>query len=189
MQEFVTPRYRATSAPEHPCPITAILSNHFHILCRTKKRPLSLSMRKLLTGYAVNFNKRHRRHGHLVQNRYKSIVCQEDVYLAELVRYIHLNLLRAGVVKDLGELRDCPWSGHSALMGKMDGREWQNRDYVFSYFGGERRGRRNYLKFMEEGISLGRRPELVGGGLVRSLWGWARHRHPSSPLSLISPLD
>ena len=153
----------------------SILSNHFHILCKTKKRPLSFSMRKLLTGYAVNFNKRHRRHGHLFQNRYKSIVCQEDAYLAELVRYIHLNLLRAGVVKDLGELRDCPWSGHSALMGKMNGREWQNRDYVLSYFGGGRRGRRNYLQFMKEGISMGRRPELVGGGLVRNLGGGLRY--------------
>jgi hypothetical protein len=58
-------------------------------------------------------------------------------------------------------------------MGNMAGREWQNRDYVLSYFGGGRRGRRNYLKFVEEGISLGRRPELVGGGLVRSLGGWS----------------
>ena len=101
----------------------SIMPNHFHILCKTKKRPLSFSMRKLLTGYAVNFNKRHRRHGHLFQNRYKSIVCQEDAYLAELVRYIHLNLLRGGVVKDLRELRDYPWSGHFALMGKKEGRE------------------------------------------------------------------
>ena len=151
----------------------AILPNHFHILCKTKKQPLSASMRKLLTGYAVHFNRRHRRHGHLFQNRYKSIVCQEDAYLAELVRYIHLNLLRAGVVKDLRELNDCPWSGHSALMGNRDGREWQSRDYVLSYFGRGRGGRRNYLKFVEEGILLGRKPELVGGGLVRSLGGWS----------------
>ena len=151
----------------------AILPNHFHILCKTKKQPLSASMRKLLTGYAVHFNRRHRRHGHLFQNRYKSIVCQEDTYLAELVRYIHLNLLRAGVVKDLRELNYCPWSGHSALMGNMDGREWQSRDYVLFYFGRGRGGRRNYLKFVEEGILLGRKPELVGGGLVRSLGGWS----------------
>ena len=151
----------------------AILPNHFHILCKTKKRLLSSSMRKLLTGYAVKFNRRHRRHGHLFQNRYKSIVCQEDVYLAELVRYIHLNLIRAGVVKNLRELNHSPWSGHSALMGNKDGGEWQNRGYVLSYFGGGRRGQRNYLKFVEEGVSLGRRPELVGGGLKRSLGGWS----------------
>ena len=76
-----------------------------------------MSMRKLLTGYAVNFNRRHKRHGHLFQNRYKSIVCQEDAYLLELVRYIHLNLLRAGVVKDMIGLNKSPWSGHSAMGG------------------------------------------------------------------------
>ena len=70
-----------------------LMPNHFHILCKTHNRPLSSSMRKVLTGYVVNFNRRHRRYGHLFQNRYKSIVCQEDRYLKELVRYIHLFLL------------------------------------------------------------------------------------------------
>jgi putative transposase len=150
----------------------SLLPNHFHLLCKTKKRPLPSSMRRLLTGYAVNFNLRHRRHGHVFQNRYKSIVCQEDAYLAELVRYIHLNLVRAGVVKNLEELNECPWSGHAGLMG-MAGREWQSREYVLSYFGGGRRGCGNYFQFMEEGFSLGRKPELVGGGLIRSLGGWS----------------
>jgi putative transposase len=140
----------------------SLLSNHFHLLCKTKKRPLPSSMRKLQTGYAVNFNLGHRRHGHVFQNRYKSIVCQEDAYLAELVRYIHLNLVRAGVFKSLEELNECPWSGHAALMG-MARSEWQNREYVLSCFAGGRRGRKNYFKFMEEGLSLGRKSELVGG--------------------------
>jgi putative transposase len=82
----------------------SLLPNHFHILAKTKNRSLSSSMRKILTGYAVNFNKRHRRYGHLFQNHYKSIVCQEEAYLRELVRYIHLNLLRTGIVKDVNEL-------------------------------------------------------------------------------------
>jgi putative transposase len=69
----------------------ALLPNHFHVLCKTNKRPLSSSMRKLLTGYVVNFNHSHKRNGHLFQNRYKSIVCQEDAYLKQLVRYIHLH--------------------------------------------------------------------------------------------------
>lgn len=81
----------------------ALMPNHFHILCKTKDMPLASCMRRVLTGYVVNFNKRHRRYGHLFQNRYKSIVCQEDAYLKELVRYIHLNPLRAGLVKDLKE--------------------------------------------------------------------------------------
>lgn len=65
-------------------------------------------MRRLLTGYAVAFNHRHQRSGHLFQNRYKSIICQDDLYLLELVRYIHLNPLRAGLVSTLEELKDFP---------------------------------------------------------------------------------
>lgn len=150
----------------------ALLPNHFHLLCKTNKRPLSSSMRKLLTGYVVNFNKRHKRHGHLFQNRYKSIVCQEDAYLKELVRYIHLNLIRAGLVKDIKALNRSPWSGHSALMGYIK-RDWQDTGYILSFFGKTRSGKSNYLKFIQQGIELGSRPELVGGGLIRSLGGWA----------------
>jgi putative transposase len=150
----------------------ALLPNHFHLLCKTGQRPLSGSMRRMLTGYAVNFNKRHQRHGHLFQNRYRSIVCQEDNYLTELVRYIHLNLLRANQVRDLDGLNRSPWSGHSALMGKIK-REWQDVGYVLSYFGKGLTGRKNYLRFVEEGIASGRKPEMVGGGLIRSLGGWS----------------
>ena len=150
----------------------ALIPNHFHLLCKTKNYPLASSMRKILTGYAVNFNKRHRRHGHLFQNRYKSIVCQEDAYLKELVRYIHLNLLRAGLVKDIKELNRSPWSGHSALMGKVK-RPWQNTGYVLSFFGSSGNSRRNYLYYVKKGIDQGRRPELVGGGLIRSMGGWS----------------
>ena len=129
-------------------------------------------MRKSLTGYVVNFNRRHRRYGHLFQNRYKSIVFQEDVYLKELVRYIHLNLLRAVLVKDLKELNRNPWSGHSALVGKLE-RKWQNTEYVLSFFGDAGNSRKNYSRYVGKGIDQGSRPELVGGGLIRSMGGWS----------------
>ena len=150
----------------------ALLPNHFHLLCKTGKKPLARNMRRLLTGYVVKFNKHHNRNGHLFQNRYKSIVCQEDSYLMELVRYIHLNLIRGGMVKGLGELNRTPWSGHSALMGYQK-REWQDTEYVLSYFGKGVGRIRKYLNFVEEGIKMGRRPELVGGGLIRSMGGWS----------------
>jgi REP element-mobilizing transposase RayT len=149
-----------------------LMPNHFHILCKTHNRSLSSSMRKILTGYVVNFNRRHRRYGHLFHNRYKSIVCQEDRYLKELVRYIHLNLLRAGLVKDIIELSQSPWSGHSALMGKVK-RDWQKTGYVLSFFGPNQYCRRNYQQYVQKGLALGRRPELVGGGLIRSMGGWS----------------
>ena len=150
----------------------ALLPNHFHLLCKTRNRPLPSSMRKLLTGYVVNFNRRHRRHGHLFQNRYKSIVCQEDRYFKELVRYIHLNLLRAGQVDGLEHLAQSPWSGHSGLLGTFK-MPWQDNEYVLSHFGQNRSRRKNYHQFVEKGAGQGRRPELVGGGLVRSLGGWS----------------
>jgi len=149
-----------------------LMPNHFHILCKTKNIPLASIMRRMLTGYVVNFNKRHRRYGHLFQNRYKSIVCQEDVYLKELVRYIHLNLLRAGLVKDLKELNRNPWSGHSALVGKVK-RGWQNTEYVLTFFGGSDNSKKNYSRYVGKGIDQGRRSELVGGGLIRSMGGWS----------------
>jgi len=147
-----------------------LMPNHFHILCKKKNLPLASSMRRIITGYVVNFNKRHRRYGHLFQNRYKSIVCQEDVYLKELVRYIHLNLLRAGLVKDFKELNRNPWSGHSALVGKVK-RGWQNTEYVLSFFGDSENSGKNYSRYVKKGIDQGRRPELVGGGLIRSMGG------------------
>ena len=96
-----------------------LMLNHFHALVRTGRQPISRSMKKLLTGYVVNFNLRHRRTGHLFQNRYKSIICEDDPYLLELTRYIHLNPLRAGMVDNLEELDIYPWAGHSAIMAKL----------------------------------------------------------------------
>ena len=93
----------------------AFIPNHAHFLFRTGQVRLSTFMKRLLTGYAVSFNRRHKRNGQLFQNRYKSIVCQEDVYLKELIRYIHLNPIRAGVVVNLEELNKYPYCGHSTL--------------------------------------------------------------------------
>jgi len=129
-------------------------------------------MRRLLTGYAVNFNRRHKRYGQLFQNRYKSIVCQEEVYLRELVRYIHLNPIRAGMVRTLAELNSYAYSGHSAVMGKKR-RPWQDVEYVLSFFGDNpRRAKKEYYSYVEAGLNQGHRNELTGGGLIRSLGGW-----------------
>jgi putative transposase len=154
------------------CYAWAFLSNHAHFLLRSGPKGIAALMRRLLTGYAVYFNRRHKRHGQLFQNRYKSIVCQEDVYLQELVRYIHLNPLRATIVVSLKKLNRYPYCGHSALMGKKE-RQWQDVDYVLGFFGtrvGE--ARKGYESYVRDGIALGRRPELTGGGLIRSLGGW-----------------
>jgi len=158
------------------CYAWAFIPNHAHFLFRTGTEPLSRLMRRLLTGYVIGFNHRHGRRGQLFQNRYKSIICQEETYLRELVRYIHLNPVRAGSVQSVDELRRYKYCGHSSLMGKAK-RDWQDTDYVLGYFGKRKaEARKKYESFVKEGVTQGRRNELTGGGLIRSLGGWTEAR-------------
>ena len=151
----------------------ALMSNHAHLLLKSSGYGLPGFMRRLLTGYAITYNLRHERHGHLFQNRYKSIICEEEAYFRELVRYIHLNPLRAGLVASLNELDGYPWSGHAVLMGKMVN-DWQPRDYVLRWFGRkEASAIAAYRAYVQEGVGQGHRPQLVGGGLIRSAGGWS----------------
>jgi len=146
----------------------ALLSNHAHILLRSGPKGLAFYMRRLLSGYASYYNRRHNRHGHLFQNRYKSIVCEEEPYFMELVRYIHLNPLRGEAVKSLGALDAYSWCGHGAIIGRAE-RKWQDASYVVKWFGSKGK----YREFVKRGIGQGRRPELVGGGLIRSQGAWS----------------
>jgi putative transposase len=93
-----------------------LMDNHLHLAIHAGDRPLATTMRRLLTGYVVSFNRRHGRAGHLFQNRYKSVVVEEERYFLALVRYIHRNPLRAGLVASVDELAAYPWSGHAALV-------------------------------------------------------------------------
>ena len=160
------------TASRTSCYAWALMDNHVHLLLRTGDVSLATLMRRLLTGYAGYFNRQYNRHGQLFQNRYKSIICQEDIYLKELVRYIHLNPLRAGVVKSLDGLRRYPYSGHSELMGEKTC-SWQQADYVLELFGKKiPRAREQYEQYVAQEQEQGRKPELVGGGLIRSMGGW-----------------
>jgi REP element-mobilizing transposase RayT len=116
----------------------AIMDNHLHLLIKSGSRSISDIMRKLLTWYAQYYNRRHRRRGHLFENRYKSILCDEETYLLALIRYIHLNSVRAGIVGTMKELDVYPWSGHSAIMGKVS-QSWMDIDYVLAQFGIKKR--------------------------------------------------
>lgn len=92
-----------------------LMANHFHLLLEVVDSPTARIMQSLLTGYVRRFNLKHRHKGHLFQGRYKAIVCDRDSYLLELVRYIHLNPVRAKIVKQPGEWK---WSGHGEYLGR-----------------------------------------------------------------------
>lgn len=134
------------------CYAWALLDSHFHLLLQPHATKLATLMRRLLTGYAVVFNLRHNRAGHLFQNRYKSMVCDSDAYLLELVRYIHLNPLRAGIVADLDELDTHPWCGHRQMLGQAS-RSLITEDPLLSLFSSRRTdARKRYRQFVADGI-------------------------------------
>jgi REP element-mobilizing transposase RayT len=152
----------------------ALMGNHVHLLIRSGVKGIGSVMRRLLTGYAVSFNKRHQRTGHLFENRYKSILCEEEHYLLALVRYIHLNPVRAGIIKDLKFLDAYPWSGHKAMVGKAE-HPWVDTEYVLGHFAQTKaQAIKAYRSFVGKGIALGHQPNLVGGGLIRTLGGWSQ---------------
>ncbi len=171
--DFLSRLERLLPETKTSCYAWALIPNHAHFLFRTGSIPLATLMQRLLTGYAIYFNRIHKRSGQLFQNRYKSILCQEDTYLTELVRYIHSNPIRAGLVRSLEELGKYPYCGHSVLLGNKK-RAWQDTDHVLCYFGEQRnRAIGQYETFVSDGLQQGRREDLIGGGLIRSLGGWS----------------
>lgn len=158
------------------CLAWALIPNHVHLLLRTGPHPLTELMRRFLTGYALYFNRSYDRVGYLFQNRYKSILCEEEKYLLQLVRYIHLNPLRARLVDNIQELNKFQWCGHSVILGNAHA-EWQDTGEILPHFGSTvKRARRAYLEFVSKGISEGKRSDLTGGGLIRSVGGWQQLR-------------
>ncbi len=161
---------------EGKCTVYAwvLMSNHVHILFKSGKEGISSVMRRLLTWYAQYYNRRHHRTGHLFENRYKSVLCEEDNYLLALVRYIHLNPLRAKIVRNMDELDSYPWSGHRDIV-VISKKPWMDTDYVLSQFGSTRRkGLLAYRGFMREENGQVETKELTGGGLIRSQGGWSQ---------------
>src|SRR3989339_1868284 len=170
--EFLRRLEKCMKDTGHKCYGWSLMPNHFHLLMRSGVKPLSDLMRKLLTGYAVYHNNKYARSGYLYQNRYKSILCQEDTYLLELVRYIHLNPLRAGLVKDMDGLNKFPWSGHAVILGTRRA-PFQTTGEILERFGtGTVAARNKYLAFISDGMKMGKRDDLSGGGLRRSAGGW-----------------
>ncbi|WP_224958166.1 transposase [Geomonas subterranea] len=172
--DFMSRLVEITTITSTRCFAWALIPNHFHLLLETGLMPISSLMQKLLTGYATAFNLRHRRQGHLFQNRYKSILCQEETYLLELVRYIHLNPLRAGVVPSFEALGDYRYCGHGCILGRNRSLEsWMAMDRILERFGSSvKESQLAYETFVLDGVAKGHRSDLSGGGLLRSTGGW-----------------
>jgi putative transposase len=132
------------------CYAWVLMANHYHLVVRPLKGELSRFMLRLNMRYARYFNRQYKRRGYLFQDRFKSIATQEYWYFRELIRYVHLNPLRAGIVSSLSKLVQYPWSGHRAIMG-VETNLWQSVDEVLSRFGIQRESAIDaYLQFLRE---------------------------------------
>jgi REP element-mobilizing transposase RayT len=145
------------------CLAWALLPNHVHLVLRTGTRPLSELMRRLNTGYARGFNLRHGRTGYVFQDRFRSILVEDDSYLQVLIRYVHRNPLEAGLVESLDALAGYPWCGHAALLGRGP-RRFEAVEEVLARFGREpSEARRALQAWMEapetQAVSLSEAPE------------------------------
>jgi len=150
----------------------ALMPNHVHLLAGSPAGQLSAAMRRLLSSYAGHFNRRHERVGHLFQNRFKSLLVDADDYLLELVRYVHLNPVRAGLVETLDALDHYPWAGHQALLSISPPR-WQAVDPVLARFGSQAgAARAAYRSFLAEGLRAPTPIALSGSGLRLWLGQW-----------------
>ncbi len=132
-----------------------LMGNHFHLVVRRAGSSLGHCIKRLLTGYSVAFNLRHRRTGHLFANRYKAVLCEDDLYLLQLVRYVHLNPVRARLVRDPA---DYPWSGHLPYLRPRRAPSWLDTATVLDMLGGSAA----YRRFIIDGLAEGERRELCG---------------------------
>jgi len=143
---------------ETRCTAYCLMPNHLHLLLEPETRPLSRIMQRLQLSYSLHFNRQHRHVGHVFQGRYTAILCERDAYLLELVRYLHLNPVRAGLAKRPdGWL----WSSYGAYVGVSQSPIELHMEPVLGQFSTDpRRARAAFREFVHEGLSAGHRADL-----------------------------
>lgn len=179
--EFLSRLANHLNITGYKCYAWTLMDTHFHLMVRTNHLPMATLMQPLNSGYARYYNKRHGRRGYLYQDRFKSVLCQDQDYAAQLIKYIHLNPLRAGQVKSLEQLGNWTWCGHGYLLGNESarGNAFQNREEALRRFGeSEREALENYLKYLSEGYdpseteSAGLLPKRESTEIEGSCKGW-----------------
>jgi putative transposase len=147
------------------CHTYDLMDNHYHMIIETPKANISKIMHYLNTSYAVYYNIKHKRVGPLYQGRYKAILVEEDEYLHHLSRYIHLNPVRAKMVKDPIEYK---WSSYKYFIGKEKRPKWLEIEFILTNFGNSRsKAQKEYKRFVGEGIGM--EDEKIKEGMYKGI--------------------
>jgi len=125
-----------------------LMPNHYHILIQTPDANISRGMRHLNGVYTQRYNCRHQCDGQLFRGRYKSILIDRDSYLLQVVRYIHRNPLRAGIVEKLGVYN---WSSHKGYLSIAKRWDWLHKHYIFSMLS---KNRKDWLGYYRKWVSV-----------------------------------
>jgi REP element-mobilizing transposase RayT len=170
-----------------------LMPNHYHLLIQTPQGNISRCMRHINGVYTQRYNRLHKCDGQLFRGRYKSILVEQDSYLLELVRYIHRNPLRAGLIDNISQYA---WSSHNGYLSRTKKREWLHKDFILAMLSSDKRkSKQAYLNFMakddsEEMLELFEKkklPSLLGS---ENFITWAketffhRKKHHQIPDSL-----
>lgn len=145
-----------------------LMPNHVHLLLQVGAEPLARAMQRITQRYTGFVNKREQRVGHLFQGRYKAVLVDADSYLLELVRYIHLIPVRAGLAKKPDAWR---WSSHRAYLGLEDAPILKTDDLLGRFAGQRKAAIERYHAFVAEGAGKGAaalfdRPASAGGRVL-----------------------
>lgn len=134
-----------------------LMPNHFHLLLRPGKTELSRVMQTLMTAYSMYVNKRCNHVGHIFQGRFKSIIVEKESYLLEVIRYIHLNPVRAGLV---ARVEEYPWSSYMKYMSAGDGKPKIETGEILALFSQNSvNQKQSFKEFTESGLGSGFDPE------------------------------
>jgi hypothetical protein len=141
------------------------MGKHYHILTDTPKGNITKVMHYLNATYTGYFNKKYERVGHLFQGRYKGFLIEKERYFLSVSRYIHLNSVRAFIVKKPEEY---PWSSYPEYIGRRKKKEWLTCDWILEQYSSDRaKAKRLYKKFVEEGLKIKKNPfDALKKGLI-----------------------
>ena len=129
-----------------------LMSNHVHLLIETAATPLSKILQGINQSYTIYFNRRYKTIGHLFQGRYKAILCEKDEYLLSLIKYIHFNPVKAGIVKTMDDYK---WSSHNSYVKKADKKDIIDTDQILRMFSENKtKARKLYKAYTGDGLAV-----------------------------------